>query len=191
MKPNELIFDEIEFRNTVKNSKSISDLIRWYKKPKNGYYNNLFEKWIRRFGCDTSHFRKTETLSLVCDFCRKEFIVPFIKVNKNRRFCSIQCSNKKIKRGIVLCNTKEDTELKGIKKYVTICFRHHKKKCVVCDEENIVTVHHYDGNHDNDSPDNLVPVCPTHHSYIHSKFRYIVIDKIEKYLEDFKVNRAK
>ena len=33
----------------------------------------------------------------------------------------------------------------------------------------------------NDEITNFVPLCPTHHQYYHSRFRYLVKDKIDEY----------
>lgn len=68
--------------------------------------------------------------------------------------------------------------------YRVICFRHHKKECVVCGEDKIVAVHHYDENHDNNEPGNLVPLCPTHHQYVHSKYKSLVEKTIEEWVND-------
>lgn len=50
---------------------------------------------------------------------------------------------------------------------------------------NIVAVHHYDGNHDNNSPENLIPLCPTHHQYVHSRYKKLVQEKIDYYRSEF------
>jgi hypothetical protein len=63
--------------------------------------------------------------------------------------------------------------------YRTICWAHHKKECVICGENKIVAVHHYDHNHNNNDPSNLIPLCPTHHVYVHSGHKSLVEDKIE------------
>ena len=65
--------------------------------------------------------------------------------------------------------------------YRTKCFMYHKRKCVICGEELVVSVHHYDYDHSNDSPENLIPLCPTHQVYAHSKFKNLIIGKIEEY----------
>ena len=49
----------------------------------------------------------------------------------------------------------------------------------------IVAVHHYNGNHDDDRIENLVPLCPTHHQYVHSKYKHLVQDTIDRYVEEF------
>jgi len=70
--------------------------------------------------------------------------------------------------------------------YRTICFDHHEKKCIICGEDIIVSVHHYDGDHKNDDPRNLVPMCPTHHNYMHSNHLYILKECVDEYVSEFK-----
>ena len=55
------------------------------------------------------------------------------------------------------------------------------KRSVVCGEDKIVAVHHYDHNHENNDPKNLIPLCPTHHAYVHSRYANEVLPYIEKY----------
>lgn len=57
-------------------------------------------------------------------------------------------------------------------------------RCCVCGEENIVQVHHHDGDRNNNELSNLIPLCPTHHQYVHSKFRDMVEGKIEEYVQN-------
>lgn len=92
--------------------------------------------------------------------------------------CSYSCANKKFRSGENNGNWKQDT-------YVTTCFLYHKKECIICGEQNIVEVHHFDENKKNNSPTNLVPLCPTHHQYWHSRFKYLVEQKVIDYMNDF------
>jgi hypothetical protein len=72
----------------------------------------------------------------------------------------------------------------GKRNYRSICFENHDKKCIICGEDKIVAVHHFDENNNND-PKNLIPLCPTHHFYFHSKYRYLIIDKIKEFINSF------
>lgn len=101
-----------------------------------------------------------------------------IKNWKNSVTCSYSCANKKFRTGENNGNWKQDC-------YVTTCFLYHKKECVICGEQNIVEVHHLDENNKNNSPTNLVPLCPNHHKYWHSKFKYLVEQKILDYMKEF------
>ena len=69
--------------------------------------------------------------------------------------------------------------------YVDICFTYHKRECVVCGEFRCVEVHHLDSNRKNNSPLNLVPLCPTHHRFWHSKYRCIIEQKVLSYVALF------
>ena len=41
--------------------------------------------------------------------------------------------------------------------------------CAACGEDRTVDIHHIDGNHDNNSKDNLIDLCPTCHSILHRR----------------------
>jgi hypothetical protein len=110
-----------------------------------------------------------------CPICSKTFAVRKIE---NKKTCSYSCSNKLFRTGENNGNWKENA-------YRTTCFSKHEKKCIICDETNIVEVHHYDQNKKNNKPENLIPLCPTHHQYVHSRFSCFVVPLIEKYREMF------
>ena len=88
---------------------------------------------------------------------------------KTSKSCSVSCSNKASPK-------------RPITAYRSICFLHHDKKCIICGEENILSVHHVDEDHSNNDPSNLVPLCPTHHQYLHSSFKNMVLPSIHEYL---------
>ncbi len=111
----------------------------------------------------------------ICDVCETEFV----KKKHTQTTCSYCCSNKKFRSGEDNGNWKEES-------YRTTCFLHHEKKCVVCGEENIVAVHHFNENHDDNRPENLIPLCPTHHQYCHSRFLGEVKSTIDEYLVSWK-----
>lgn len=87
--------------------------------------------------------------------------------------CSYSCSNKHFRTG------EGNGNWKGL--YRSVAKLHHGMVCVVCGEDKIVAVHHYDENHNNNDPNNLIPLCPTHHQYVHSKYKNLVMEEINKY----------
>ena len=89
--------------------------------------------------------------------------------------CSYSCSNTYFRSGKNNPNWSENN-------YRSTCFLEHGKKCIVCGEEKIVTVHHLNENHHDNRPENLVPLCPTHHQYVHSRYRCEVQPFIDKFL---------
>jgi hypothetical protein len=107
-----------------------------------------------------------------CPSCKKMH-------SKNGITCSYGCSNSYFRSG-------ENNPNWNPVSYRSTCFLYHEKKCVVCGEEKIVAVHHIDENKKNCSPSNLVPLCPTHHQYVHSRYRDEVLPIVEEYMKNFK-----
>lgn len=92
--------------------------------------------------------------------------------------CSYACSNTYFRSGVNNPNWKDDT-------YQTTCWHYHNKKCVVCGEEKIVEVHHYNEVHSDNRPENLIPLCPTHHQYVHSRHRDEVQPIVDEYVKNY------
>ena len=104
-----------------------------------------------------------------------------IKNSLDSATCSYSCSNTLFRSG------SNNGNYKGTN-YTTICFSYHKKECVVCKESNIVEVHHLDEDHTNNNPTNLIPLCPTHHQYWHSRYKFLIEDRVIDYAKNFKIN---
>lgn len=102
-----------------------------------------------------------------------------IKNYKTGTTCSYSCSNKHFRSGPNNSNWNENH-------YQTTCFHHHIKECVVCGESNIVEVHHLDEDHNNNIPENLIPLCPTHHQYWHSRFKSLVEPQVLEYIKQWR-----
>lgn len=167
----------------VKECNSWSELFRKFydKKTPNGGTLTKFKKQYQHL--NVSHFdrwavsRKFKTVEKNCPVCDKVFKTKEAG-SESRITCSYSCSNTHFRSG-------ENHGMWNPERYQTTCFIYHKKECVVCKEENIVEVHHYDENHENNDPSNLVPLCPTHHQYWHSRFKHLVEDKVDLYVENF------
>lgn len=108
-----------------------------------------------------------------CPICGDKFEVSEGSP-KEKTTCSSGCANTHFRTG------KNHGMWKGTS-YRHICFDNHKKECIICGETNIVAVHHYNENHNDNAPENLIPLCPTHHQYYHSGYKSLVNDKIEEY----------
>ena len=60
-------------------------------------------------------------------------------------------------------------------------FRKVTKECVICSFDKIVDLHHIDSNKSNNSPKNLIGLCPNHHRMIHNlKFRNDIFQKLKE-----------
>ncbi len=118
-----------------------------------------------RIGGFSNHTRNcylNPTNLRICPVCSHP-----IKNYKTGTTCSYSCANKYFR-------SKENHPNWDPDVYRSTCFVFHEKRCVVCGEENLVEVHHHDGKHENNDPKNLVPLCPTHHQYCHSRYLYAV-----------------
>jgi len=101
-----------------------------------------------------------------------------IKSSYKTQTCSYACSNSYFRSGPDNPNWKDDS-------YRTTCFYYHSHKCIICDETNIVEVHHFDEDKNNNQPDNLIPMCPTHHQYMHSRHKSLINDQVIAYRNDY------
>lgn len=165
-----------------------------------------FEKQLRNFNeskkrgwnhfCGMDCLRKFQTLEVEvpCGKCdapvRRD--PSDIKGSKSglvfcNKSCAVSYNNTVCRRGEDHPNFKraEEAGSNNSNHYRLICFTYHEKKCVVCDERVIVEAHHLDGNHDNNDPSNLIPLCPTHHKYWHSRHRSLIEAKVLEYREQF------
>lgn len=176
------------FLQKVKESDSKSSLARsigfnYY----NGTVGRIVDKLIKEMGADISHFdggvskrRKYQIIEKECPVCFNLFETR--KGSPREKIvCSKACSNSHFRSGPSNPNWKED-------RYRTTCFFYHKKECVICGEKRIVDVHHYDEDHNNNAPNNLIPLCPTHHQYYHSRYRDMVEEAIKLYREQWMIN---
>ena len=177
---------ENEIREIFHYSLSKSDVCRALNVPINGQGIRLVNEFIEKYDIDISHFDKGKSkrtkyieVEKECPVCGMIFITRKGHP-REKTTCSYSCSNSHFRKGTNNGSWKDES-------YRSTCFHYHKKECVVCGEKNAVSVHHYDSNRDNNEPENLIPICPNHHQYIHSNFdgRDMVIDEINKYRNEF------
>ncbi len=145
---------------------------------------------------DTSHFQRTnhvlyKRVTKKCPVCGDEFSTRLCHRDE-KTTCSIACSNTHFRSGdnngfrakkqgrTVRNNGKRLTY-----QYQEICWQNHVKKCIVCGEERIVEAHHYNGNHNDNRPENFAPLCPTHHLYWHSRHRSLIQRVVDDYVKTF------
>jgi hypothetical protein len=118
---------------------------------------------------------KYEIITKRCPICEDEFQTKRGHP-REKTVCSHSCSN------VFFAARRNKPE--RYKNYRTICFKHWPKKCVICNEDKIVEVHHYDENTKNNNYKNLIPLCPTHHQYWHSRYRNLIREKVDLFIEN-------
>lgn len=149
---------------------------------------------------DTKNIECLNLKKCICTYCQEKFTIGTIKRHEkgceknpecfkicpvcNKTFvgkkftCSYGCSNTYFRSGKSNPNWSNSN-------YRSLCFLYHEKRCCVCGEDKIISVHHYDENHDNNEPSNLIPMCPTHHQYMHSRYKGIILEIVDKYIYEF------
>jgi hypothetical protein len=133
------------------------------------YKKKQSEKLDRLFGA-VQQYKK------ICACCGNEFIfVGRLKTKQFERaqFCKRSCAN-----------NRQEWWNDNITHYRTIAFRHWEEKCVICGFDKVVAIHHVDENKENNSPRNLIPLCPNHHEMIHSKWKNEVFPLIEDVIKN-------
>ena len=178
-------FEKIEndrFIEVFNESESKGEICRKLNLPDNGSSRRYINNMINDLNLDIqilkdNHYKKYY-VKKTCVVCGKEFEVP--NYYNHKVCCSYACSNTYFRSG------ENNGMYHKATKYTTLCFRHHQHKCCVCGEEKIVEVHHYDFNHTNNEPSNLVPLCPTHHQYIHSRYKNEIQHIVDDYVRKFK-----
>ena len=171
----------------VKECFSISDLCRKLKLPTGGSGYTKAKKIISECNLDISHFDggrknrfKYELIYKDCPVCGRNFKTQKRGNRLEKTTCSHSCSNTYFRSGDKNGNWKESS-------YRTTCFLIHKKECVICGEDKLVEVHHMDENNKNNEIENLIPLCPTHHQYWHSRYRNEIEEKVNSYIKKFKL----
>jgi len=165
----------------INESVTIAEVIKKTLGYDNGKTRKKFFEFVKTNNLDISHLNKREPkykqVTKNCPVCGTEFKTR-VGAKDEKTTCSYSCSNTYFRSGKQNPNWDDNS-------YRSTCFHYHKKECVICGESKIVTVHHFDENHKNNNPENLIPLCPTHHQYVHSRFKDEVIDKIIEYRTKF------
>lgn len=172
------------FIETASKAVSRYNILQLLGIPIKGSNNRKVKLRLDKLNISEEVFKRNKLLKFkqckVCPVCNKEFWVSKKGRESNRVCCSHACANTFFRSG-----KNNPTFLKN-PRYTTKCFLDHKKECIICGEQNIVAVHHFDENHNNNEISNLIPLCPTHHQYMHSKFKELILDKVIAYQEQFK-----
>jgi len=127
-------------------------------------------------------FGKYKNFKVSCFSCNSSFAVKEreqLFPSKEKYFCSRNCANSIGGKAKAEKHHGDD-----VAHYTTVAWRYHTKECVVCGENKIVAVHHYNENHNDNDPRNLIPLCPTHHQYMHSGYRSEIENIVDRYIKE-------
>jgi hypothetical protein len=178
----------MNYSEIIKGCYSYADICKELKISYNGNGLKKIKRIIEEQDIDITHFdsglskkTKYERVEKICPICEKSFTTS-VGNRDEKTTCSHSCANSYFRSGLDNGNWKESH-------YRTTCFLYHKKECIICKEDKIVEVHHLDENKLNNNPSNLIPLCPTHHQYWHSRYKNEIEDKVYSYIKDFIENK--
>lgn len=146
----------MSYFDLIKVCYSISDFCRMNGIPLNGRGFKTAKKIINDNNLDISHFDggknkkiKYDRIKRICPVCNLEFDTH-LGGKREKRTCSKSCSNVLFRSGRNNGNWKDIAEYGKRSrtyaiKYRNLCFQYHKHECVVCGENKILDVHHFDG----------------------------------------------
>ena len=170
--------EEFTFKRTTEKANHT----RWCKS--NPMFQEFKEKnSLRAKQTADSKFGKLKKFKVLCSTCSTQFEVQereHLHPSKQRYFCSRKCSNSV---GGTAKALKHHPDEKA--HYKTVLRRHHKHQCIVCGFDKIIDAHHVDMDHNNNDPNNLVPLCPNHHRLVHSRWQEEVQPHIDQYIKSF------
>jgi hypothetical protein len=190
-----LLLPEEKVRKAFEESYCIIDVIKHLQLPLHSRSSKIVQLLRDQYQIDTSHFdlkkkqRKHLRVTKLCPVCSHEF-ETLSGGRDAKTTCSHKCSNTFFRSGDQ--NGMRAAKLAGltdgtrVECYADICWRYHQRECVVCGERLIVAVHHLNEIHDDNRPENLVPLCPTHHQYWHSRHKHLIEKTVLDYVEEWK-----
>lgn len=146
---------------------------------RSAFYNKLKEVNQERFN---KNFGIEKEFKVTCKECESIFSVierEKLHPQKEQYFCSRVCAN-----SIGGKAKSKKYHYDDVAHYTTIAWRYHKKECLICKEQNIVAVHHLNEIHNDNRPENLIPLCPTHHQYMHSKHKVLIESMVNEYVKN-------
>jgi len=172
-----------KLKSLAAKSYSRYQILNTLKISTSGHHMLQLQKLLLDNKIDTSHFqrginqRKYEQITKSCPVCGILFKTQKRNDRKEKTVCSKSCAGSWFKTG------KDNPNWKG-KSYRKTAFLYHGKKCLICNETRILDVHHLDHNSSNNAPENIIPLCPTHHKYMHSKYKLEISVFITAYFKD-------
>ena len=190
-----MTFDELLLKNKQQILDSVPNRIHLSTICKDlGYSDNTRNTTkLRLFlianNADISHFlgyvpRPKKYEDKTCPVCKKIFTININNSKElNKTTCSIGCSNTFFRSGTFAGNFRH-----GLSPDV---YRIIAKKaceesnipfaCVVCGFSDIIDIHHADGDKENNTKDNLIPLCANHHKLWHRDMPDSIMEKIVEY----------
>lgn len=134
------------------------------------YAQNIINKnSIKKGKCPNCLFGERQVVfRKKCETCGKELERTSNQIKRNKSgyfYCSPQCGN--IHKNIM--RHQSEDWLNNSQNYRLKAFNLYEHKCDICgwdEDKRILEVHHIDENRENNTPKNLIILCPNCHKYL-------------------------
>jgi len=128
-----------------------------------------------------NHSQKTKELEArKCVHCGNEF---FVSIKNKKEYKILTCSRACSGAYPEYINSRVTNKVGVAASYPIVAKRAGLTSCCICGESEVLDIHHLDENHENNDLSNLVPLCPTHHAYLHRGKSDLIFDKLIDYLD--------
>jgi hypothetical protein len=128
-----------------------------------------------------NHSQKTKKLeSRNCVHCGTEF---YVSVHNKKEYKVLTCSHACSGAYPEFVNNRVIAKVGEAKSYPIIAKRAGLTSCCICGESEVIDIHHLDEDKHNNELSNLVPLCPTHHAYLHRGKSDLIFSKLIEYLD--------
>lgn len=169
----------------IADSVSLKNVCNLLEYSDNGRNTKTLREFCIANNISLDHFSKNgkqfaKKSDKVCPVCLNVFqVTDYIEESKPQTTCSYACANTYFRSGVNAGNY-QGKEFSG-----QSALRRNLKadKCAVCDEKEVIDIHHMDQDRTNNDPSNMIPLCPTHHAYIHRGKLDLILDKLEEYFK--------
>lgn len=183
--------DLIKLAEIIHTSHTLSEVCETYGYSNHGRNTARLRKVLLDNDIDCTHFRRHKavtsiTYDKICPNCNKSFTVKSGRDGDKKVCCTSICANKYFswkQGGKNYIGAKDNTDYRDlIFSYLT---RNDLAiECIVCKEPKVLDVHHIDEDKTNNSINNLVILCPTHHYAYHRYGDKTIVSKISEHIEN-------
>lgn len=107
-------------------------------------------------------------ISVICPWCKQPFEATVRAVEHGKKYCSLSCAAKYRNTLKIITPSESPKRLNAIARETWIKRHKQDPECSICGVMP-ADIHHDDGNRKNNSDENLIPLCRSHHTALENR----------------------